>query len=415
MSNPETAYPTLSLRERDRRWSKVRDLMKAKELDCLLVAGLHGREQFDGYFTNDHMQGVVVFPLEGDPTCLTWTASHIIRHMENSSRGGAPWVEDIRVGPTSGDWVKVLQEKGFESAKIGVLGLETQGPGEYEGYIPYKSWFNVINLLPSATFVDVSKPFAELIIINSEEEISLIRYSAHVGEMACEAMLKAVKPGISEGEIYATIMRVLYANGVTSLFPTLIIQSGGDNPTWMPPIWTYQSQRPRLVQQGELVQTEIFSRYGGKETQQQMSVALSPVHAVNRECAKVARRSYEIGVKGLRPGVKFKEVTEAMEVPLAEAECWHPSPLIHSMNPQIVASGRTQVGIEKMPGIEKFKGIKGNPSRGDDLVIKPGMVFELEPNACLGKHRVNIGGAVLITENGAEELNKLPTEMRIVD
>ena len=96
MSNPETAYPTLSLRERDRRWSKVRDLMKAKELDCLLVAGLHGREQFDGYFTNDHMQGVVVFPLEGDPTCLTWTASHIIRHMENSSRGGAPWVEDMR-------------------------------------------------------------------------------------------------------------------------------------------------------------------------------------------------------------------------------------------------------------------------------------------------------------------------------
>lgn len=52
---------------------------------------------------------------------------------------------------------------------------------------------------------------------------------------------------------------------------------------------------------------------------------------------------------------------------------------------------------------------------GGDAVTKPGMVFELEPNACLGKHQVNIGGPVLITEDGIEELNELPAEMRVVD
>ncbi len=39
------------------------------------------------------------------------------------------------------------------------------------------------------------------------------------------------------------------------------------------------------------------------------------------------------------------------------------------------------------------------------------MTLELEPKACLGACRINIGGAVLVTETGAESLNDLPTRM----
>ena len=73
------------------------------------------------------------------------------------------------------------------------------------------------------------------------------------------------------------------------------------------------------------------------------------------------------------------------------------------------------IGIEQVPGIENYKGIKPIPLSGGDLVLKPGMLFELEPNVCRGRHRVNIGGAVIVTEEGCEELNKLPTEMQVVD
>lgn len=50
--------------------------------------------------------------------------------------------------------------------------------------------------------------------------------------------------------------------------------------------------------------------------------------------------------------------------------------------------------------------------KGGDLVLKPGMVFEMEPNACKGRHRVNIGGTVVVTEKGVEELNHLSMEMQ---
>jgi Xaa-Pro aminopeptidase len=42
-------------------------------------------------------------------------------------------------------------------------------------------------------------------------------------------------------------------------------------------------------------------------------------------------------------------------------------------------------------------------------VLEPGMVFALEPNACIGNHRVNIGGTVIVTATGCEELNHIPT------
>ena len=42
------------------------------------------------------------------------------------------------------------------------------------------------------------------------------------------------------------------------------------------------------------------------------------------------------------------------------------------------------------------------------------MSLELEPNACLGMVRVNIGAGVLVTARGAEELNSLATRVQHV-
>jgi Xaa-Pro aminopeptidase len=49
--------------------------------------------------------------------------------------------------------------------------------------------------------------------------------------------------------------------------------------------------------------------------------------------------------------------------------------------------------------------------RARKAVLQPGMVFAFEPNACLGHHRVNIGGTVIVTATGCEELNHIPTSV----
>ena len=148
------------------------------------------------------------------------------------------------------------------------------------------------------------------------------------------------------------------------------------------------------------------------EAQLQLAIAIEPVSSVNKECAAIARRSYEIGLKSLRPGKRFGEVVEAMEEPLREAGAWHLTPLIHSLNPLYWVSA-TNVGIERLPGIQSYKDLVTTPVIGPDLVIQPNTVWELEPNACLGKNKVNIGGTVVVTKKGAKALNVLPTKMRI--
>ncbi|MBI4525841.1 MAG: aminopeptidase P family N-terminal domain-containing protein [Deltaproteobacteria bacterium] len=185
-----TEYPVLSLAERDRRWERVREMMRQKKVDCLLLAGLKSREQLEGYLTNDYAEGVVIFPLEGDPVCLSWTGTRITRHMENTLRGVTPWLEDMRVGITGPAISAVLKEKGFDQAAIGVVGLESRAPGEGGGYIPYKTWAYVLEDLKKATFVELSMTFWELVLVKSEEELELVRYAASIGEKACDTMLR---------------------------------------------------------------------------------------------------------------------------------------------------------------------------------------------------------------------------------
>jgi Xaa-Pro aminopeptidase len=48
---------------------------------------------------------------------------------------------------------------------------------------------------------------------------------------------------------------------------------------------------------------------------------------------------------------------------------------------------------------------------GGDLVLQAGMTFALEPNCVLGRRRVNVGGTVIVSENGVEEVNTLPRAM----
>jgi Xaa-Pro dipeptidase len=406
------SFPTLSLKERDRRRRLTRKLMKERSLDCLLVAGLKGREKYESYFTNEYAQGIVVFPMDKEPVYVTWGSNVVLRHMEKTLKKEKWWVNDIRPKATGPGLVEIIKEKGLDQARIGVVGLESRGPQEMEGIIPYMTWSYLLENLPNATFVDVSTPFAEMIMVKSDEELRMVRYSAEIGELACKTMLKVTRAGVPETEIYAATTRVIHQHGAISTTAGMILVTGPENMSWGPPIWAHRGGTPRIIRKGDIVLAEIFPIYGGFETQQQMGIGVKPVLPVHKECAEVARRSYDAGIKTLRPGNTFIDVCNAMEVPIAEAGCWHLTPLIHSMSPLIWVSS-VHTGIEQVPGARKA-GARTVPPLGSELKIKPGMVFALEPNACKGKYRVNIGGTVIVKKDGVEELNKLPNELQLV-
>jgi hypothetical protein len=108
---PQMQPPTLSLAERDRRWARVRKLMRERGFEGLLVAGFRSREMYETYISDDYNEGCVIFPLEGDPVVITWAHLRVMRARWSAERGTTLWVNDYRVATSGAGVAEVMREK----------------------------------------------------------------------------------------------------------------------------------------------------------------------------------------------------------------------------------------------------------------------------------------------------------------
>ena len=406
--------PQLTLGERDRRYAGLRASMDAQGFDAIVVGSFQGRERLESYLIDDFLDSVVVLPARSAPVLLAFGGSRISRIFESVRRGFDAWVPDVRLGAGGARVADVLKERGLARGRIGLVGFGPTAPGEAEGLLPLGFHTNLLKSLPDATIGDFTLAFTDFMLVKGAEEIPLLRFAAKVSEEACRTMMEVSRPGVSEAEVYADTVREIHRRGCDLRYPFFSLQSGRDNIGWGVPRWSVRAEPPRILEAGDLVQAEIHTVYGGQEGQVNMSVALDPVDDVVRRLEDVARASYEAGLAALRPGVTFASVVQAMERPIAKAGCWSKTPLLHTLT--FGSTGFTPVNREQLAGTREAA-IEGGATPGirrGELVLTEGMGLELEPNACLGMVRVNIGAGVLVTANGAEELNDLPTRVRHV-
>ena len=413
------AYPGYSLAERDRRFALARALMDAHGLDALLVAGERGQGQGapiiapDTYFTNDRPGATVIIPRVGDPVAFVWSAQVVAAHAQGERRNEGSWVPaaNMHVGRTPERMMQVMKAMGLESAPLGVIGLEPAGPGG-DCFISHLGWKGIQAAFPNAQFTPVWRDFAERMLVKSGEEIAALRQACDAGERMCEAMMAVARPGVSEGELYGAAMAASFAAGANSSW--IILQTGPDNTCWGPPNWTFRPIRPRIVEEGDVIMAELFPSYGMVEAQQQIAIAVGKVHPDFERAATVARRAYDAGLKALVPGATFGELADAMVAPVRAAGGWYLTPQVHSLNPITVMVSTAAYGVDAMADAANYPKIEIRPERDRDMVLRPGMTFAFEPNCHLGHRRMNIGGTVLLTEHGAEELNVLANELQHV-
>jgi Xaa-Pro aminopeptidase len=248
-------------------------------------------------------------------------------------------------------------------------------------------------------------------LVKNEEELSLIRHAAQAAESACGVMRDVVEPGVGEEVVFAEVIRDVLRHGMGLRYPEVVMNSGPHTLAWGPPRWTTRAEPPRKFERGDIVCAEIMPTYGNQEVQVQMSVALDPIDQTNQTCEQVARDSYEVGLNVLKPGMGFADLVNEMAEPLRVAGCWAYTPLVHSVSPHFLL-GRTRVNMDQVGDLGvRYVGASGDVRPVRNVPLQAGMVLAFEPNACLGDHRVNIGGTVILTDNGPEELNTIPTRL----
>jgi Xaa-Pro aminopeptidase len=408
---PVAAGPTLSFKERDRRWNGLRAEMRKRDLAAIVVGSFQGRERLESYLIDDFLDSVAILTHDAPVTVVTFSPSRLSRVYESARRGIEPWVSDFRIGSGGAGVGRALRDHGLAKARIGVVGYGPTAPGEMEGQLPHGFHNSLSGELPDAVLEDFTREFTDFLLVKSEEELALLRFAARVSEQASEVMAQVARPGVSEALVYAEVLREIHRWGCDTRYPFLSLQSGPDNIAWGAPRWTLRAEPPRTLARGDVVQAEIHTLYGGQEAQVQMCVALGPLAPELLQCEIAARASYEAGLQAVRPGATFADVVHAMERPLRESGCWSKTPLLHTLT--FGATGFTPVNREQLAGTREGQ-IEGQVKAGirrGDLRLVEGMSLELEPNACLGTRRINIGAGVIVTAEGCEELNRLPTRV----
>jgi Xaa-Pro aminopeptidase len=385
--------------------------MAEHNVDVLLVPGLRGRESFESYLSNESIQGIVVMPADRDPIYLTWSAFRIVGRTDPQNTRKY-WIDDIRAGLLGPLVADALSELGAQSGRIGVVGLTSRNPMELEGFVPYGIWDHVLKAAPSAEFVELSLPFGLMVLAKGPEELAVARHTAQVGELLAQRIIEVARPGIRDSDLFAAIVETSYRAGLTLTPPSVIVKTGSNTVSWGPPEWGYSDDPPRIIEAGDLVTCELMPTYAGIETQQQVQVSMGKITPQRRKLADLARAAYDVGLDTIKPGISFVELNNAMARPVLEAGCWHLSPMIHSVAPALLL-GSLHGGALAHLG-DEFPWFTEIPP-AQDGVLEEGMLFSFEPNACMGRERVNIGGTVAVGANGPEELNSLPNRLHEVD
>jgi Xaa-Pro aminopeptidase len=197
----------LSLKEKERRYSLLRNKLKQEGLSALIVYGgtqlgvpVHYLTQVWGNKNN-----LVVFPVEGEPVFFIPTNS--IETPGSVARRGC-WIpeENIRLSVSSAvDAARYITGLKLQNSRIGIDSYRFWPVFEFQTFA---------DICPQAQLVESHRLFGEIRGPKSEEELGLIDKAMKISDMAHYAFLANLKSGLTEAEVAAKAIDVLNTHGV---------------------------------------------------------------------------------------------------------------------------------------------------------------------------------------------------------
>lgn len=369
--------------ERDRRWRLVREGMAAKGIDCLIVVGDTGLNLYRmadlQYLTNLPREGVLLFPLEGEPAMLSFGGSH----------DQQAWVVDHRNGYPlfSQHVVEIIREKGWSGATFGVIWSGYDGDLTF----PEKMHRSIAQAFPKARFADATSILVAARRIKSDYEIACFREGCAAGQAAIAAVACAARPGVSDLEVKAELMGTLFRNGCST--HTLLLFHSGHFTVHGAMGGALPSPTGRILEDGDVINLEFDAKKHGYNAQFNQPFFIGSVDPAWHEIAAVGAESFRAGVDAIRPGLLAGDLQEIMRQPVRKAGFRFLGPMFHGL------------GLSFEPPVAQTS---LNTSLPEDLeiMLEPGMVLELEPHVVAMDFRrgASIGCPVLVTESGCEIL-----------
>jgi len=280
-----------------------------------------------------------------------------------------------------------LRDKGLLKGRLGVE-LDT---------LPVSTYQRIKGAVPAAEIVDVSTPpmssstlWWQMRMMKSEDEIDKLRTSAEIAEagikVAVDVASEALEKDVTELDVFRAYNRaVIDLDGIPRLGTWGTGERSGG---------AHLSPSSRVLKEGDILRLDCGAIYKGYSADicRTFVVGKPTEHASKLYNAlQVAQRKVR---EAMKPGVKFSDLfligqSTVRELGFPQYSRGH---LGHSIG----------LGGEEPPLV----------SAQENLALQPGMVLAAELSYyVIGAYGMNIEDNVLVTENGVENLSKLPREL----
>lgn len=307
---PGWTNAVFSLEERDRRWRKVRSLMKREGVDllvCMPCTNSHDRGQADArYLTQlgeNSDETTVAFPIEGAVTAWhsrpgVWPSSNWFEDIRGAQRGSG--------GATLVEWIN--ENPSYKSATIAVAGL-TSNPMTHcralEGEVNWQSVEILKAAFPAARIVSASTVLGEARWTKSDEEIAFLRKGTEIAELTLDAIREFAREGVRERHVFA---KMLYANADAggSFTPMFGWISGPQGKPY------HRLEQPSFRSFGDrdMLSVEIEGRWGGYIAQiDQTAVINAPIDGM-ADAMKLGYEAFDKSLELLKPGTTMGELAD---------------------------------------------------------------------------------------------------------
>lgn len=272
---------------------------------------------------------------------------------------------------------------------VGSLGLTKVGVESFDMSLAMHS--AVKKRTGFATIVPVERDLAELRMIKSDEEISLMRRAVSISEAALEDVTKMITPGISERDIAFELEYVMRKRGSAPL-PFPIIVASGDHGAHV-----HASPGDRKIEAGDFIIIDFGAEYRGYASDQTITYMVGRSNDRAREVYEAVRGAQREAVTRIRAGVSAAAIDAAARDFLAEKG--YGDFFSHGTGHGV------GLNVHEPPVISPL----------GEAILEKGMVITIEPGVYIpGWGGVRVEDMVLVEEDRGSLLTTLSKSFKVI-
>jgi len=388
-------YPRFTDAEFQRRGDLARDLMRREELSALVIFGNSGINRHNEanvfWLTNylDLHHNYLVFPLDGEATLLTG----LVNHVPNARLVSV--IEDTRWGTydPAKEIVAKLKRDGIGKGRFGLVGINaTFGMG-----MPYQHYQTLSESLPEVEWIDVTRDYARLRVIKSEEEFDWLKIAAAYTDDTVSALEHETKIGMTEHDLIG-IVEASYRRKGGQPHIAFLRSMPMDAPTACVPA---QNVTDRIIQKGDVIIMEISASYWGYSGQIHRPIA------VGQDPTPEWQKLFDVGAQA------YGRICETMRPNATEGDIIKASSVIGESGYRIYDDLIHGYGVDIHPPLIdqsccKYWDGDGPIPAGRSFAEDMAMVIQPNPITLDERMGLQVGALTRVTKNGAVSLQKYP-------